>query len=80
MQDEFYENAKICYICKENFKMIKSHKYRKVRDHCHYIGEYRGAAHSISDLYYSVPEKNSIVFHNGSNYHYHFFIRFSRGI
>ena len=27
------ENAKICYICKENFGT----KYVKVRDHCRYV-------------------------------------------
>ena len=28
--------------------------------------------HSICNLEYSVPEKNPIVFHNGSNYDYYF--------
>ena len=39
----------ICYICNEQFenKYLKDKKYFKVRDHCHYTGEYRGAAHSI---------------------------------
>ena len=30
--------------------------------------------HSISHLNYRVPKKIAIVFHNGSNYHYHFII------
>ena len=32
---ESYENAKICYICKEKFenKYVKEEKYHKVRDH-----------------------------------------------
>ena len=47
---------------------MKDEKYCKVRDHCHYTGEYRGAAHSICNLKYSV----SSVFHNGSNSNYHF--------
>ena len=49
---ESYENAKICYICKEKFenKSLKDKNYRKVRDYCHYTGEYRGAAHSICNL------------------------------
>ena len=52
-------DAKICYICKEQFenKYLKDKKYRKVRDHCHYTGKYRGAAHSICNLKYSVPKK-----------------------
>ena len=45
---------------------MKDKKYCKVRDHCHYTGEYRGAAHSIYNLKYSVPKSIPIVFHNGS--------------
>ena len=69
-QHESYENAKICYICKEKFvnKYLKDTKWRKDRDHCHYTGEYKGAAHSICNLKYSVPKKSSIIFHIGSNY------------
>ena len=63
---ESYENAKIYYIGKEKFenKYLKGKKYCKVRDH--YTGEYRGTAHSICNLKYSVPKKIPIVFHNGS--------------
>ena len=62
-QQESYENSKICYICKEKFenKYLKDKKHRKVRNHCHYTGEYRGAAHSIFNLKYSVPKKIPIV-------------------
>ena len=40
-QQESYENAKICYICKEKFKnkYLKDKEYRKIRDHCHYTGK-----------------------------------------
>ena len=67
-QQESYKNAKICYICKEKFesKSWKSKIYCQVRDHCHYTGKYRGAAHSIYNLEYSVPKKIPIAFHNGS--------------
>ena len=54
---------------------MKNKKYRKVRDHCYYTGKYRGVAHSICNLKYSVPKKISIVFHNGSNYDYDFIIK-----
>ena len=54
---------------------MKDKKYHKVRDHCHYTGEYRSVVHSICNLTYSVPKKISIVFHNGSNYDYHFIIK-----
>ena len=41
-QQESYENAKICYICKEKFenKYLKDKKNRKVREHYHYTGGY----------------------------------------
>ena len=55
--------------------MLKIKRYHKVRDHCHYTGKYRGAAHSICNLKYSVPKKTPIAFHNGSNYDYHFIIK-----
>ena len=76
-QHESYENAKVCYICKEKFenKYLKDKKYCKVGDHYHYSGEYRGSAHSISNLKYNVPKKVSIVFHNGYNYDNHFIIK-----
>ena len=40
---ESYENAKICYICKEKLenKYLKDKRYPKVRDHCHYRSEYK---------------------------------------
>ena len=76
-QQESYVNPKNCYICKEKFenKYLKDKKYRKVKDYCHYIGEYRGAGHSICNLKYGAPKKIPIVFDNGSNYDYHFNIK-----
>ena len=73
-QKELYENAKICYICKENceYEYVKDKQYRKVRHHCHNTGEYRGAAHSICNLKYSVTKKLYKAFHNGFNYDYNF--------
>ena len=55
--------------------MWKIKKYCKLRDHCHYTGKHRGAAHSICNLKYSVPKYISIAFYNGSNYDYHFIIK-----
>ena len=73
-QQESCKNVKICYVCieKTKDKHAKDKKYRKVRDHCHYIWEYRGAARSICNLKYSVPKKILIASHNGSNFDYHF--------
>ena len=47
-QQELNENVKICYICKEKIEneYFKDKKYRKVRNDCHYTGEYRGVTHN----------------------------------
>ena len=76
-QKDSYQNSKICHICKEKFevKIAADNKYCKVRDHCHYTGEYRGAVDSICNLRYSVPKEIPIVFHNRSNYDYHLIIK-----
>ena len=54
---------------------MKGTKYRKVRYHCHYTEEYRGAAHSMCNLKYTVPKNIPIVFHNGSNYDLYFIVK-----
>ena len=76
-QQESYENAKTCYICKETFenKYVKNEKYCKVRNHCHYTGEYIGDEHRICNWKYCVLKKIPITFHSGSNYDYHFIKR-----
>ena len=67
-------DQQICYICKKEFdKSDKRH--HKVRDHCHYTGKYRGAAHNICNLRYKVPKEIPVVFHNGSTFYYHFIIK-----
>ena len=68
-----YENAKVCHICQEKFedKFGKDKKYRKVRGHFDFTGEYRGAAHSACNLKNSLAKEISIIFVNGSNYSYH---------
>ena len=62
---------KLITFVEKNLKinMLKIKKYRKVRDHCQYIEKYRGAAHSICNLKYSVPTE---INYNGFNYDYHF--------
>ena len=70
-----YKN--FCKDLKEQVIMIKTDdkKYQKLRDHCHYTGKYRAAAHDICNLRYKIPEEIPAVFHNGSNYNYHFIIK-----
>ena len=69
-----YNEQEICYICKKEFNENGEKNY-KVRDHCHYTGKYRGAAHNICNLRYKIPKEIPVVFHNGSTYDYHFIIK-----
>ena len=64
-----HQDAKVWYICGKR-KISKSINYWKVRDHCHYTGKYRGAAHSICNLKFNVPNEIPVVFHDGLNYDY----------
>ena len=67
-----------CYICKNDFNndtTESSSSERKVRDHCHFTGKYRGAAHNTCNLRYKVPKNIPVIFHNGSTYDYHFIIK-----
>ena len=79
-EEKEYENQEICHICKKKFCTDKDNKKefklkQKVRDHCHYTGKYRGAAHSICNLCYKITKEIPVVFHNGSTYDCHFIIK-----
>ena len=50
-------------------------KYRRVRDHYHYTGKHRGAAHIIRNVRYKTLKDISVVFLNCSVYDYHFIIK-----
>ena len=66
----------VCYICKKGFSADDDNKkYHKVRDHCHYTGKYRGAAHSVCNLRYKTPKTIPIVFDNAPTYDYYFIIK-----
>ena len=75
-EEKKHNKQKVCHICKEGFSTDDSDKkYRKVKDHCHYTGKYRGAAHDICNLRNKTPKEIPIVFHNGSTYDYHLIIK-----
>ena len=76
-EKKIHNMQKFCYICKQGFSTDDddNKKYDKVKDHCHYTGKYRGAAHDICNLRYNTPKEIPVVFHNGSTYDYHFIIK-----
>ena len=75
-QKEWYKNAKICHICKKNFK-INKWKIRNIvkLEIIVIIQGNKEVLHCICNLKYSVLIKNSYSFHNGSNYDYSFIIK-----
>ena len=61
------EEQKKCHICQKRFYCNKKEKkiyklYRKVRDHCHFTGKFRGAAQGICNLRYKVPHEIPVRF------------------
>ena len=69
-KDRFNKETK-CWICKGEFKEDD----KKVRDHCHFTGRYRGSAHNSCNLKYRKPNFIPVVFHNLSGYDSHLFIK-----
>ena len=69
-REEFDEMAE-CWICNGTFNEGDT----KVRDHCHFTGKYRGAAHNTCNLKYKKPKFTPVVFHNLSGYDSHLFIK-----
>ena len=76
-----FKNATHCFICGDAFRYDyknekEAEKYKKVRDHCHFTGKYRGCAHSVCNLnfchkYFKIP----VFFHNMKNYDGHLIIQ-----
>ena len=69
-EEEQFNQASICWIC-GNLLNIKD----RVRDHCHYTGRYRGAAHNHCNLKYRKPNNIPVFFHNLTGYDSHLFIK-----
>ena len=76
-ENNIYNEQEICYICKEKFCLDKDDKNytnrKEVKDHCHYTGKFRGAAHSKCNLNYKVQKEIPIIIHNAS-YDTHFML------
>ena len=68
-QEQFYK-ASNCWICGQLLNLED-----RVRDHCHFTGRYRGAAHNRCNLKYSKPNNISVFFHNLTGYDSHLFIK-----
>ena len=80
-EEKQFEKETRCWIYKGEFDDKDTSK-EKVKDHCHYTGRYRGAAHNLCNLNYKKPNFTPVVFHNLNGYDSHLFIKnlgFSEG-
>ena len=64
-----FNNAVNCHICGNKLGSDR------VRDHCHFTGAYRGAAHNHCNLMCRKPKVLPVIFHNLQGYDAHLFIR-----
>ena len=68
-EQKSFDAAQICHICNHELKEDK------VRDHCHFTGHYRGAAHNKCNLQCRKPKILPVIFHNLQGYDAHLFIK-----
>ena len=68
-EQKSFDKATICHFCKT--EILKD----KVRDHCHFTGEYRGAAHNSCNLKCRKSLILPVIFHNLQAYDAHLFIK-----
>ena len=68
-EQKSFEKAVNCHICSRELKKDK------VRDHCHFTGQYRGAAHNKCNLMCKKPKVLPVIFHNLQGYDAHLFIK-----
>ena len=64
-EEQIFQDAINCHIC--GFELGAD----RVRDHCHLIGKYRGAAHNECNLNYSFTGRIPIILHNLRGYDSH---------
>ena len=75
-EEKVFRSAKVCHICEQDlFVNEKTGQILKVRDHCHFTGEYRGAAHNECNLKCKKPLILPVIFHNLQGYDSHLFIK-----
>ena len=56
---KLHQDASECYICRKIFikKFAKDKTHRKVGDHCHFTGKYRGTSCSVWNLGFNLPNE-----------------------
>ena len=71
----FTEEDKLYHETNDSCHIFNIPCIKKVRDHCHETGKYRGPACKICNLRYKQQSFIPIIFHNGSGYDFNLLYR-----
>ena len=75
-EEKDFQSATICHICEQKlFKDKEKGRLLKVRDHCHFTGEHRGAGQNECNLKCKKPLIFPVIFHNLQGYDSHLFLK-----
>ena len=75
-EEKDFKSAKVCHICEQDLNVdVETGHIFKVRDHCHFTGEYSGAAHFDCNLKCRKPIILPVIFHNLQGYDSYLFIK-----
>ena len=66
--EERFKKSTQCWFCGGEIQKLK------VRDHCHFSGKFRGAAHPNCNLQARKPQFTPVFFHNLFGYDIHHFV------
>ena len=75
-----FQSSTSCYICGRKYKAeeLKQEEEKRVRDHCHITGKYRGSAHNVCNLKLRLDSESikiPVTFHNLKGYDSHFIMQ-----
>ena len=71
--EQVHRATKTCFICQEHMPPND-----KVRDHCHFTGKYRGAAHFKCNLAFKHPKSITVFSHHLKGYDSHLLMQHLR--
>ena len=69
--EDKFQKATSCHICGKKYKKTD----KRVRDHCHVTGEFRGSAHNQCNRDFTITDKIPVIFHNLKGYDSHFIMQ-----
>ena len=69
--EDKFQKATSCHICGKKYKKTD----KRVRDHCHINGEFRGSAHNQCNRDFTITNKIPVIFHNLKGYDSHFIMQ-----